>query len=111
MNSLTHSCMHSFASLAILAFSGNAVFIIRATGAKLRILASDARLSFDALLLVLCVPSPVSRTGDSDCGEVDDMACGEQSKRIDAPRSRPTVKGGPQGECADSTVEAIEARD
>ena len=41
MNSLTHSCMHSFASLAILAFSGRAVFMIRATGAKLRMLASD----------------------------------------------------------------------
>ena len=40
MNSLTHSCMHSFASLAILAFSGSAVFMIRATGAKLRMLAS-----------------------------------------------------------------------
>lgn len=42
MNSLTHSCMHSFASLAILAFSGKAVFMIRATGAKLRMLASEA---------------------------------------------------------------------
>ena len=42
MNSLTHSCMHSFASLAILALSGSAVFMIRATGAKLRMLASDA---------------------------------------------------------------------
>jgi hypothetical protein len=41
MNSLTHSCMHSFASLAILALSGNAVFMIRATGAKLRMLASE----------------------------------------------------------------------
>ena len=41
MNSLTHSCMHSFASLAIFAFSGKAVFIMRATGAKLRMLASD----------------------------------------------------------------------
>ncbi len=40
MNSLTHSCMHSFASLAILAFSGSAVFMMRATGAKLRMLAS-----------------------------------------------------------------------
>ncbi|KAI7165226.1 hypothetical protein KC349_g95 [Hortaea werneckii] len=39
MNSLTHSCMHSLASLAILAFSGNAVFIIRATGAKLCMMA------------------------------------------------------------------------
>jgi len=44
MNSLTHSCMHSFASFAIFAFSGKAVFIIRATGAKLRILASEVRL-------------------------------------------------------------------
>lgn len=41
MNSLTHSCMHSLASLAILALSGKAVFMIRATGAKLRMLASD----------------------------------------------------------------------
>lgn len=40
MNSLTHSCMHSLASFAILAFSGNAVFMIRATGAKFRISAS-----------------------------------------------------------------------
>jgi hypothetical protein len=41
MNSLTHSCIHSLASLAILAFSGRAVFMIRATGAKFRMLASD----------------------------------------------------------------------
>lgn len=41
MNSLTHSCMHSLASFAIFAFSGRAVFMIRATGAKLRILASE----------------------------------------------------------------------
>lgn len=40
MNSLTHSCMHSLASLAILAFSGRAFFMILATGAKLRMLAS-----------------------------------------------------------------------
>jgi hypothetical protein len=40
MNSLTHSCIHSFASLAILAFSGRAVFIIRATGAKFLMLES-----------------------------------------------------------------------
>jgi len=40
MNSLTHSCMHSFASFAILALSGRAFFMIRATGAKLRMLAS-----------------------------------------------------------------------
>ncbi len=44
MNSLTHSCMHSFASFAILAFSGKAVFMIRATGAKFLILASEVRL-------------------------------------------------------------------
>jgi hypothetical protein len=49
MNSLTHSCMHSLASLAILALSGRAVFMIRATGAKLRILASDAVLLLVAL--------------------------------------------------------------
>lgn len=42
MNSLTHSCMHSLASLAILAFSGSAPFMIRATGAKFRMLASEA---------------------------------------------------------------------
>ena len=40
MNSLTHSCIHSFASLAILAFSGRAVFIILATGAKFLMLES-----------------------------------------------------------------------
>jgi hypothetical protein len=40
MNSLTHSCIHSLASLAILALSGRAFFMIRATGAKLRMLAS-----------------------------------------------------------------------
>lgn len=31
MNSLTHSCIHSLASLAILALSGSAFFMIRAT--------------------------------------------------------------------------------
>lgn len=41
MNSLTHSCIHSLASFAIFAFSGSAVFMIRATGAKLRMSASD----------------------------------------------------------------------
>lgn len=67
MNSLTHSCMHSFASLAILAFSGSAIFMMRATGAKLRMLASEARLLF-ALLDEFC-------GGEADvCGEGDDMA-------------------------------------
>jgi hypothetical protein len=51
MNSLTHSCMHSLASLAILAFSGNAVFMIRATGAKLRMLASEAAAPCKGLLV------------------------------------------------------------
>ena len=41
INSLTHSCMHSFASFAIFAFSGRAVFIILATGAKFLMLASE----------------------------------------------------------------------
>lgn len=41
MNSDTHSCMHSLASLAIFAFSGRAFFMIRATGAKFRMLASN----------------------------------------------------------------------
>lgn len=49
MNSLTHSCMHSFASFAILAFSGKAVFMILATGAKLRMLASEAPSCFVVL--------------------------------------------------------------
>ena len=62
MNSLTHSCMHSLASLAIFAFSGSAVFIIRATGAKLRMLASDTRL--------LCLEP---RCGEIDCGELRDI--------------------------------------
>lgn len=50
MNSLTHSCMHSFASFAILAFSGSAVFIILATGAKFLILESKTCLeAFEGL--------------------------------------------------------------
>lgn len=44
MYSETHSCMHSFASFAIFAFSGNADFMILATGAKLRMLASESHL-------------------------------------------------------------------
>jgi len=35
MNSLTHSCMHSLASFAIFAFSGRAVFMMRATVCEL----------------------------------------------------------------------------
>jgi hypothetical protein len=70
MNSLTHSCMHSFASFAILALSGRAVFMMRATGAKLRILASDAA----ALLFVLLEDACCGEV--EDCGDEDDMAAG-----------------------------------
>lgn len=69
MNSLTHSCIHSLASFAILALSGSAIFMIRATGAKLRMLAS-----VEALLLVLL---------GVDCGgEVED--CGEEGNMLPA---------------------------
>lgn len=63
MNSLTHSCMHSLASFAILAFSGNAVFMIRATGAKFRISASASTLGGD-VGLAYC-------KGDDKIGEFD----------------------------------------
>lgn len=77
MNSLTHSCMHSFASFAIFAFSGRAVFMIRATGAKLRMLASDT-----ALLLVLLDPF---------CGEeVDDRGEDDMAAAAGRPFSRYT---------------------
>ena len=66
MNSLTHSCIHSLASLAIFAFSGKADFMIRATGAKFRILASDCAYDSDELLLE---PLPESGAG----GELRDM--------------------------------------
>jgi hypothetical protein len=68
MNSLTHSCMHSFASLAILALSGSAIFMIRATGAKLRMLASEAVLLFAAALFGVDCGGEVE-----DCGEEDDI--------------------------------------
>jgi len=63
MNSLTHSCMHSLASLAILAFSGKAVFIIRATGAKFLMLASE---------VWECGLAPRGG-GDIECGESRDI--------------------------------------
>lgn len=69
MNSLTHSCMHSFASFAILALSGRAIFMIRATGAKLRMLASEARLLF--AFLEECCGVEVEADGWDDG---DDMA-------------------------------------
>lgn len=68
MNSLTHSCMHSLASFAILAFSGRAIFMMRATGAKLRMLASEAAA-------LLFVPLGVVCGGEAEeCGDEDDMA-------------------------------------
>lgn len=69
MNSLTHSCMHSLASLAIFAFSGRAIFMMRATGAKLRMLASLAALS----------GRPLEAFWGGDCddgGDADDMVQG-----------------------------------
>ena len=67
MNSETHSCMHSFASLAIFAFSGSAVFMILATGAKLCMLASESTRAF----------APLDRCcgcGGDDCGDEEGMA-------------------------------------
>jgi len=68
INSDTHSCMHSLASFAIFAFSGRADFMIRATGAKLRMLASESRL-------LLAEAVDVWRAGsDEEGGDEDDMA-------------------------------------
>jgi hypothetical protein len=66
MNSLTHSCMHSFASFAIFAFSGKAIFMMRATGAKLRMLASEAAAELAGF--GFCWDGE-----ELDCGEADDM--------------------------------------
>jgi hypothetical protein len=68
MNSLTHSCMHSLASFAILAFSGNAIFMIRATGAKLCMLASLSQLPF-GLFFTRC-----DVWDGDDCGEGEGIA-------------------------------------
>jgi hypothetical protein len=65
MNSLTHSCIHSLASFAIFALSGNAVFIIRATGAKLRMLASGYP-SFFPLFEVRFVSGDEEEAGEGD---------------------------------------------
>ena len=59
MYSLTHSCMHSLASLAIFAFPGRASFMIRVTGTKLPVLASN--FADDSLELFLADEEP-SRT-------------------------------------------------
>jgi hypothetical protein len=58
--------MHSFASLAIFAFSGSADFMILATGAKLRMLASESRL-LDEPFEGRC------RGSEEEGEEVDDM--------------------------------------
>jgi hypothetical protein len=68
MNSDTHSCIHSLASFAIFAFSGRADFMIRATGAKLRMLASESRL-----LLAGAVDGRWAGSEDEG-GDEDDMA-------------------------------------
>jgi hypothetical protein len=68
MNSETHSCMHSFASFAILAFSGKADFMILATGAKFCMLASVCKCALSALLKAL---------DDERCAGGDDDDCGE----------------------------------
>jgi len=67
MNSLTHSCIHSFASFAIFAFSGSAVFIILATGAKFLMLASEYS----------CFPALEARgaSGDDDEEAWDMIEC------------------------------------
>lgn len=59
MNSLTHSCMLAMNSLEILALSGNAFLITRATDANSQILAIYTRL--------LCIES---RCIEIDCAEV-----------------------------------------
>ena len=79
MNSLTHSCMHSFASFAIFAFSGNAVFMIRATGAKLCMLASLSHSVFGLFF------ERVGSCEEEDCGDCEDIAIrpvGRASRRL-----------------------------
>jgi hypothetical protein len=81
MNSLTHSCMHSFASFAILALSGRAIFMMRATGAKLRMLASEAVALLTVIFWAVCGGEV------EECGEGDDMA-------LAAGRRAGQVRGG-----------------
>lgn len=70
MNSDTHSCMHSFASFAILAFSGSADFMILATGAKFCMLASPCSNAFlEALFEALdecCCGGDDDSSGDGE---------------------------------------------
>ena len=113
MNSLTHSCIHSLASLAILALSGSAPFIIRATGAKLRMLASEAT-SF----LVFRGRSGCDRVGSRDAEDMtvrQSARCQQSKLQIWAGRSSSdsTVKmskraiGLYMGDGKGSTVDGI----
>lgn len=66
MNSETHSCIHSLASFAILAFSGRAVFIILATGAKLCMLASESKRTLLFAALDCCGDDDRDCEGDEE---------------------------------------------
>jgi len=100
MNSLTHSCMHSFASLAIFAFSGKAIFMMRATGAKLRMLASEAVVAFWFVLLGVDCGGEVD-----ECGEEDDM-----SQAARRPFSRHTEKPTGWAAIRDCVIRRRDAR-
>ena len=65
--------MHSFASLAILAFSGRADFMILATGAKFCMLASVCKCALSALLKALDDERWAGGDED-DCGEDEGIA-------------------------------------
>ncbi|KAH9815701.1 hypothetical protein Tdes44962_MAKER00949 [Teratosphaeria destructans] len=80
MNSLTHSCMHSLASFAILAFSGKAVFMIRATGAKLWMLASLSQMARG-----LRRAERIEGWEGDDCGDGEE---GMAIRRVDGARRR-----------------------
>lgn len=74
MNSDTHSCIHSFASFAILAFSGRADFMILATGAKFCMLASVCRCALSALLKAPLDDKRWAGGDEDDCGEDEGIA-------------------------------------
>ena len=93
INSLTHSCIHSLASLAIFAFSGSAVFIILATGAKLCMLASESTRAF----------APFERCcGGDDCGDKEGMAIRPVGRRnVEAADRRLAKESLIRRSCAD----------
>ena len=95
MNSLTHSCMHSLASFAIFAFSGSAVFMIRATGAKLRMLASDKSSCFPDL-----EGRVVSgRGGDEDASDMIELVTSDTTN-VQAFALRRSLTTGQNATCA-----------